>query len=539
MRIAHNIPAITTHRSFTTNNDRVSESNSKLSSGLRINKAADDAAGLAISEKMRAQVRGLDMATRNSQDAISLVQTAEGALQEVHSMLQRMNELAVQSNTGTNENIDRSAISSEFEELKKEIDQISEQTTFNNMKLLDGSMGSGSLSIKKLTTDITASGTSAVYGNTSLVAGNLLGGSGAANGFSINKTGNITAASAGSYTFSVGNVDETGKFSTGAINGANTHFEVTFTDEKTGDITKTVLKFDEVLKGDVNAANSNVSLDLSAVGLGKVDLTSGSGAPTKTTFETALNAASLRTTNQNVLTSGAQHSSIKELKYTGGDYAKIQMSNNAGTITFKNLQNDKEMKISFGTTMATAGKTIEIDLAEIGLGKLSVTADSNTAITSANFVTMGSTIGAGMSIEGAAKGDGTMTVQVGANKGDILDISIGSMNSKGLGLTNLSIGERGEGAGTAGAAIDGIKGAIKKVSEQRSNIGAMQNRLNYKINNLKVSSENLTAAESRIRDVDIAKEMTEFTKSGILSQAATSMLAQANSAPQQVLSLLQ
>lgn len=115
MRIAHNISAKTTHRSFTSNNQKVVESNEKLSSGLRINKAGDDAAGLAISEKMRAQVRGLDMASKNSQDAISLVQTAEGAMQEVHSILDRMSELAVQSNTGTNENIDRDALSEEFE----------------------------------------------------------------------------------------------------------------------------------------------------------------------------------------------------------------------------------------------------------------------------------------------------------------------------------------------------------------------------------------------------------------------------------------
>ena len=141
MRIANNIMAMNTHRQYTINNDNVAKSSEKLSSGYRINRAGDDAAGLAISEKMRAQVRGLNMAAKNSQDAISLVQTAEGALQEVHSMLQRMNELAVQSSTGTNESFDRSAIAAEFDQLKDEIDQISSQTTFNNMNILDGSLG--------------------------------------------------------------------------------------------------------------------------------------------------------------------------------------------------------------------------------------------------------------------------------------------------------------------------------------------------------------------------------------------------------------
>ena len=148
MRIQNNITAMNTHRMYTINNNAVSKSAEKLSSGYRINRAGDDAAGLAISEKMRSQIRGLNMASKNSQDAVSLIQTAEGALQEVHSMLQRMNELANQAATGTNEEFDRQQIDAEFNQLKEEIDQIAETTSFNNMKLLDGSLASDAANVK-------------------------------------------------------------------------------------------------------------------------------------------------------------------------------------------------------------------------------------------------------------------------------------------------------------------------------------------------------------------------------------------------------
>ena len=278
MRINNNIAALNTHRQYGINNNNVASSVEKLSSGYRINRAGDDAAGLAISEKMRAQIRGLNMASKNSQDAISLIQTAEGALQETHNILQRMRELAVQAASDTNDGdyeegedggVDRAALDAEFQELLEEINNIAEQTAFNTRKLLDGSLS-------------------------------------------------------------------------GAV------------------------------------------------------------------------------------------------------------------------------------------------------------------------------------------------IQTGANEGETLDISIEDMSTTGLAINTLSLASRAN----AASAISIVNEAINTVSTERSKLGAYQNRLQHKIANLDTSAENLTAAESRIRDIDMAKEMTNFTKSSILTQAATAMLAQANALPQGVLQLL-
>lgn len=402
MRIQNNITAMNTHRMYTANNNAISKSAEKLSSGYRINRAGDDAAGLAISEKMRSQIRGLNMASKNSQDANSLIQTAEGALQEVHSMLQRMNELANQSATGTNENFDRTQISAEFDQLKEEIDDISEQTNFNNMKLLNGQLGAPK----------------AEYN-----AGDMKVNSTSVSGFVI--TGqNSMSDKVGVYTISL--------TSNGAAVGP-TEINVEFKDSSTGNVTNTKIDLVEAVGGSTTnvAAGKAFKLDLGEAGMGTFEMTSSTGA----------DVAALRT--------------------------------------------------------SLTGKT------------LTTTAGTGTG--------------------------GAIKIQVGANKGEQLEISIKKMDAEGLGIKTASIAEQTK----AGDAIDLTQKAINAVSEQRSTLGAMQNRLEHKISNLDNTSENLSASESRIRDVDIAKEMTAFTKNQILSQAATAMLAQANSLPQNVLSLMQ
>ncbi|MEK4629855.1 flagellin [Solibacillus sp. FSL R7-0682] len=270
MRIQHNIAALNTHRNLSFNNTQASKSLEKLSSGYKINRAGDDAAGLAISEKMRGQIRGLDMASKNAQDGISLIQTAEGALNETHSILQRMRELSVQAANDTNVTVDRDALQAEFDELVSEIDRISTDTEFNTQKLLDGSF--------------------------------------------------------------------TGKI-----------------------------------------------------------------------------------------------------------------------------------------------------------------------------------------------------LQIGANSGQVITVGIASMDANALGVDALTL----DTSANSQAAITAVEAALTTVSTERSNLGAVQNRLEHTINNLGTTSENLTAAESRIRDTDMAKEMMNFTKNNILMQAAQSMLAQANQQPQGVLQLLQ
>jgi flagellin len=414
MRIANNIMAMNTYRQYTVNNDNVAKSAEKLSSGYRINRAGDDAAGLAISEKMRAQVRGLDMAAKNSQDAISLVQTAEGALQEVHSMLQRMNELAVQSSTGTNETFDRSAIAAEFDQLKDEINQISTETTFNNMHILDGTLGAPAVTVAPASTFATGLSITSTGGAV----------------YSIYENKGMSVSAAGTFTFTTGVTDAAGVFTAG---GAETALQIAFTDATTGNVTNTVVQFSDVLKG-AGTDGTSFTLNLSAAGLGTYSIAAADGTGT------------------------------------------------AGAADF----------------------SPELDGLEI--------------VTTATPSTTGS----------------AMKIQVGALEGEQLDLAISKMDTQGLGIDLSSIATQAD----AGTAVTATRAAINTVSDQRALLGAMQNRLEHKINNLNISSENLSAAESRIRDVDIAKEMTNYTKNNILSQAATAMLAQANAAPQNVLSLL-
>lgn len=305
MRINHNIAALNTHRQLTGNTGNTAKSLEKLSSGLRVNRAGDDAAGLAISEKMRSQIRGLDQASRNAQDGISFIQTAEGALNETHSILQRMRELAVQSATDTNDTADRLEIQKEVNQLLEEVNRIAETTQFNGMAMLNGDYSAG---------------------------------------------------------------------------------------------TQTM------------------------------------------TFHIGANASQTATLNIN-----------------------------------------------------------KMDMTE--LGKISDSSKS------------------------ALQSIGTGTITLGGVATNVGDAATSTSNLTTREKANLAIGV--------------IDDAIKDVSSERAKLGAMQNRLEHTINNLGTTSENLSASESRIRDVDMAKEMMEFTKNNILSQASQAMLAQANMQPQSVLQLLQ
>ncbi len=361
----------------------------KLSSGLRINRAGDDAAGLAISEKMRGQIRGLDQASKNAQDGISLIQTAEGALNETHDILQRMRELATQASNDTNTTDDRGEIQKEINQLTSEINRIGNTTEFNTQKLLDGSK----------------SFNEAVKGKFELTTG----------------TSDIIIAG---QTISYGT--------------ATTQWDTA-----------------EELK-DLLTANTTISASYTAsVENGKVVLTEVTGSAT------ALTA-------------------------TGATVATLTTGSAAGT--------DMSLTLQIGANQAQSMSVGINDMTAVALGISSATTGTN--FTAAQQVTNG-------------------TNNTGAEYG--LDVS----NS-----TNAS------------AAITKIQTAIDKVSAERSKLGANQNRLEHTINNLGTSSENLTAAESRIRDVDMAKEMMAQTKNSILSQAAQAMLAQANQQPQGVLQLL-
>jgi len=425
MRINHNISALNTYNKLTANNAATSSSLEKLSSGLRINKAGDDAAGLAISEKMRGQIRGLDQASANASDGISLVNTAEGALNETHSILQRMRELAVQSSNDTNTDADRDEIQKEVEQLSDEIDRIAATTQFNTKNLLDGSMG------KKVTA------TQNVYTNDSLRASGALG----------------TGITSGTTLLELTNKD-------GKNLGIESGDTITISYVKDGTtVTSTGLAVtDAITFGDL------------ATGIGSAAGTSGATVAYGTV-------------------SGGTGTTFT------ADVAGFDGAIHGLTITVK----DSDGAIKSTATDALSAFT-----------ETTAAADARTT-------------------------DGQATFQIGANTNQSMQVSIENMSASALGIESVDVDTQAN----AETAIKAIDEAITKVSAERSKLGAIQNRLDHTINNVGASSENLTSAESRIRDVDMAAEMMEFTKNNILSQAAQSMLAQANQQPQNVLQLLQ
>ncbi|MFA7501998.1 MAG: flagellin [Anaerovoracaceae bacterium] len=383
MRINHNIAALNTYRQLTGNVGSTSKSLEKLSSGLRINKAGDDAAGLAISEKMRAQIRGLDQASRNASDAISLIQTAEGALTETHSILQRMRELAVQSATDTNTGDDRAEIQKEINNLLDEVDRIAGETQFNGQKLLDGS-----------------------------------------------------------YKDRV--------FHIGANKGQKMEASI--------------------------GAMGQVALDIKDL---SPDATyasfAGGGDAPSATGDPGISVAS-------------------------GDFT---------------IDKNSELKGKYEISITVADSKATLTLKKDGVSDpLATIALDNTSATGDEFKEFG------ISFKPSTVADGGKVIFTVEQKVDPTKEGLTTKDG-------------------ANAAIDKIDKAIQKVSSERAKLGGVQNRLEHTINNLGATSENLAASESRIRDVDMAKEMMEFTKNNILSQASQAMLAQANMQPQSVLQLLQ
>ena len=426
----------------------------KLSSGLNINRAGDDAAGLAISEKMRGQIRGLDMASKNAQDGISLISTAEGALNETHSILQRMRELSVQAANDTNTADDRNEIQKEIGQLNSEVDRIAGTTEFNTQKLLNGSLGS--------------SATSSDAGKVDVVSSSGL------------KTGNYTVT-----------VDTAATKAT--LTGSKTYAD------------------DAAVKAAFNADKditiNGVQIDTTGIDTGAKLVAAINAKITETGFTASW------TDTEGVKFTANEFGSGKSLTIAGGDKALIDS----------------------GTTL-TQGKDAVATIA--GPDDTRVVTGTGQKLTygSAEFTATATTDGHSATVNVASAG---VSFQIGANKDQNMLVDVNQMDTTTLGNSTDKIKDINV-LTTDGAnkAIKTVDDAIKQVSAERSKLGAFQNRLEHTINNLNTSSENLTAAESRIRDVDMAKEMMTQTKNSILSQAAQAMLAQANQQPQGVLQLL-
>ena len=488
MVVQHNMQAANANRMLNVTTGQQAKSTEKLSSGYRINRAADDAAGLTISEKMRKQIKGLDRASTNAEDGVSAVQTAEGALTEVHSMLQRMNELATQAANGTNSQDDRSAIQDEVDQLTTEIDRVAETTKFNEIYLLKGDSEGGTKTEKLAAHDAGLAGTLVDNGDTATftVKGlkqggevNIAGKSYTVDGITAPTSSAIAAGITGTasvkatYKLNLANMaaglDGTATFT---IDGNDYTIDVAKNDNADAIGTKLANalngKIDDGLGGQFTVANANGTLTFtaSANGAGAKSLVSGS------TYKAPENAKSVTDIYNLMKDELTTASSI------GTDTAATVNSNGDGTFT-------------------------------INKGSVSV----------ADSLSFNLHVGA----------DADMT-----NK---INVNIETMNSSYLGIKGLNVTDK---TGTAATyAIDAIADAVSKVSEQRSSLGAVQNRLEHTISNVDNVVENTTSAESRIRDTDMASEMVNYSKNNILAQAGQSMLAQANQSNQGVLSLLQ
>ena len=410
MRINNNIAAANASRNLGETQSNISKNVEKLSTGFRINRAGDDASGLVISNQLRAQTSGLRQAIRNGQDGVSVLQTAEGALDQVSTMLNRMRDLAVQAaNTGTNSLAARAAAQAEVTALGEEVNRISSTTKFGSLNLLDGSFG-------------------------------------------------VTTAKSSGFVSNASSI---------VVAGANTQLAITF-----------------------NAGSATTGIVTGVVTASLVATTYTSAESYASEVSRAVKAALLGATTANVRAL-ADSVKVTAQAVTGG------------------------------------GAAMTLDIGGLGTGQ--------------NFATTG-----GATTAGAATGWTAMTTaavqgsggnfQVGANAGEGIPLNIPSMSMATLGLSTISL--TGTDAAIS-ATIAALDTAINTVSSQRGSIGALQNRFESMISNLQVTTENLAASESRIRDTDMAAEMVEFTKNQVLSQAGTAMLAQANQIPQGILSLLQ
>lgn len=477
MVVQHNLNALNAYNKLNTNVSGLKKASEKLSSGYRINRAGDDAAGLAISEKMRSQIRGLGQAKRNAQDGISMIQTYEGAAQETHSILQRMKELASESANGTYDNTtDRDAIQLEFDQLNDELNQIAD-TDFNGRVALNG----GTM----------------------------------ADGTIVNNNGQVATHPSITYTQ---NADPAGT--------------LTYSGRVAGSL-------DAGANGTINVDGVSMKIKNGAVDNAAKKVTIGNTSYTTSLKVTAGKVTGMITADTTyAINKDTTSVTINGKNYTiANDGAKATMYNAAG----KQVTAIDGAKVTVTKDSITMQQIYTVDAngnvtnkGGAAVGQI----DYNNGVSTPNSYQHGS---ANLTYADS------ITLQVGARSKDAVDFNFSYVTSgigglkadldisaRGLGTDQLSLATQED----ANAAIDKIDNAINKTSMVRATFGSIQNRMEHKIENLTTTNENLTDAESTIRDTDMASEMLNYTKYNILQQAAQSMLAQANQQPQSVLQLL-
>lgn len=625
MVVQHNLQAMNSSRMLNITTNAQSKNTEKLSSGYKINRASDDAAGLSISEKMRKQIRGLDRASTNASDGVSCVQTAEGALNEVHDMLQRMNELCVQAANGTNSLSDRQAIQNEIEQLSIEIDRIAETTKFNETLLLKGDNGMRNEYINAhdagLEGTLIQNTTEGTFTMKALEPGDkyTIGGIqyeiGAVNNTEVANALNLDGnqynlgtevwwkdADGNKYTMNyklgVGDRIQWGPMTSSLIIVADDTADVdTTTQIKISDVTSVVgegtdikmMATDDNLKAAVEASAKRAGLTLNnseltaAAGTVKATVVTDNTTDPVTTSDVQLDGNTAFTAkgvfnlaigdtimiddksytisaNDDVANAQITSDKILDLittgstvKYNGNSVTRFSGKLDTGYTTGIDTDN---VRIADNGTIVDKSKPILINANQAyELVKIELKAASTIgALTKGATVipewkevdVLSSTGVASKSIEfkinkgyAEVQNDLTFNLHVGADAdmGNKINVNIQAMSARNLGIAGINVADTtGKGATYA---IDAIGDALLKVSDQRAELGAAQNRLEHSINNLDNVVENTTAAESRIRDTDMADAMVEYSKNNILQQAGQSMLAQANQATQGVMNLLQ
>ena len=487
MVVQHNLTAMNSNRMLGITTKSQAKSTEKLSSGYKINRAADDAAGLSISEKMRKQIRGLTQASSNAQDGISAVQTAEGALNEVQDMLQRMNELAVKAANGTQSEDDRSYIQNEIDQLTTEIDRVAETTKFNETYLLKGDQDNEKAYTYSYAT-ATGKAATATMSTTASTKGSKITTmtfKTTASADEQNEVAKLIRDQGINVQYSSKDSATTGKVVNSATVSLNGTDKYTVTNTSGNDYSIKDAKGNEIATFTLENANLGEKNKADAI------------TPGTETF-TASKA-----------TAG----------YKDGDTVKYYDKDGNG------IPENALSKYFSSTTNAagTVSSTVKAD-APLVYDALGNKIDAAVADISAK-----------QDLTGAL----TLTLHVGADatSNNQISVNLDAMSAKGLGVNGLKVD--GTDDTNAKGSIETIKEAIQKVSTQRSALGAVQNRLEHTISNLDNVVENTTSAESQIRDTDMATEMVKYSNNNILAQAGQAMLAQSNQSNQGVLSLLQ
>lgn len=543
MVVRTNTMAMNAQRQMNINNNKVSASLKKLSSGFKINSAADDAAGLAISEHMKAQIKNLDAASDNSNDGISLAQTAEGALNEVHDMLNRMSELATKAANGVYTDTQRGNYSDEVNQLQSEIDRIADSTNFNGIKLLDGTLGTNgtagvpSINGKDALT-LTSNPATALQSTATITDATATNASSALN---VNYEMKIQTGSKvidKTFTFKA---DKSAATADLYVDGKKTDISVTLNSNAiaANDAAKSIAKAlnadaDTKDLGTFDGTTTAAKVAFTSKELGSDGAKIISEQDTTAATGVLASAAIVTSTNGTDAYQSATIAADKVFTVGNKEFAIASDAANATALTAKGVNvvtagGAGPTDTTNGTQKQDMDKLIALIKDKTGYDGATTTSADNTASYQISF----------KAPAGATTSSSTgLTLQVGDTYDDYnkLNVSINDMHASSLkvGKNDISIANQSD----AGKAIQVINDAIDNVSKQRSALGAIQNRLDHTINNLNTTSENLTSANSRIRDTDMAKEMMSYTQNNVLTQAAQAMLAQANQAPSQVLQLL-